>query len=241
VPRAKSNTEASATSPTTLKVHALTKRARKQAAEVPVKRRVGRPADTDPEQTRQDLLRAAMASFARDGYANSTLRGIAEEAGLTAGTLYHHFSTKSDLYSAVYQNAVDVATAFSSAAVADAVTLEEQLRALLTANVHLIDKAEPAPLFIARAWVDHPLDGTPSVPVESSARVMIDALVDAAIERGELPADEVDLWRPLVRAMVWGVTMVHLTGAYPADTVIDGLVTKVFSSTKADRRRRSRQ
>jgi AcrR family transcriptional regulator len=193
------------------------------------KGRVGRPADTDSEKTRQQLLAAAANHFARDGYAHATLRGIAQAAGLTAGTLYHHYATKADLYQAVYRYAVDELTAAYAVGLQDSHTFEDQLRVVLRTQINLLARSVPAPLIVARAWVDHALDGTPSVPVESSSRVLIDALVDGAVVRGEIRPEEVTIWRPLVRTMMWGVTMLHLTGAYPAETVIEGVLAKVLA------------
>jgi AcrR family transcriptional regulator len=196
-------------------------------------RRVGRPTESDSEETRRQLLRAASVRFAHDGYARTTLRSIAQEAGLTAGTLYHHFATKSELYLAVYQSAVDEITAANMAALEGAVDFASELRAMLNTGIDMLNRSIVAPLIVARAWVDPALDGTPSVPVESSSQVLIDEWLDRAVSRGDIPADEITLWRPLVRAMLWGVGMLHLTEAYPMDLVVDGLVDKMLASTAA--------
>lgn len=43
---------------------------------------------------RAELLRIAAGQFATRGYAETTVRDIADEAGILSGSLYHHFSTK---------------------------------------------------------------------------------------------------------------------------------------------------
>ena len=48
-----------------------------------------------------------MAMFARDGYEATTNRSIAEASGLTSGAIYHYFSSKAELYVAVYEVVVD--------------------------------------------------------------------------------------------------------------------------------------
>src|SRR3954452_23727003 len=50
---------------------------------------------------RADIVRAARDSFAEHGYVQSSLRGIAERAGITHTGLLHHFSTKDELLAAV--------------------------------------------------------------------------------------------------------------------------------------------
>ncbi|WP_165381912.1 TetR/AcrR family transcriptional regulator [Aeribacillus pallidus] len=47
------------------------------------------------------ILEAARKTFARYGYENTTLDQVAEEAGMTKGAVYWHFSSKSDLFLAL--------------------------------------------------------------------------------------------------------------------------------------------
>jgi AcrR family transcriptional regulator len=54
------------------------------------------------DATVEDLLTAARALFAADGYAATSLDAVCERAGVTKGALYHHFSGKRQLFSAVY-------------------------------------------------------------------------------------------------------------------------------------------
>ena len=48
--------------------------------------------------TIQNILEATRNLFIEKQYADVTLKEIAEMAGVTKGALYHHFSTKEDLY-----------------------------------------------------------------------------------------------------------------------------------------------
>lgn len=60
-------------------------------------------ADRSPKikDTRTKILEAARTVFARYGYSAATLDQVAQEAGLTKGAVYWHFSSKSDLYLAL--------------------------------------------------------------------------------------------------------------------------------------------
>lgn len=64
-------------------------------------KRLGRPPDTSAEQTKRQILNAARKCFARHGYEKTTNKLIASEANLTAGSLYHYFDAKSELFAAV--------------------------------------------------------------------------------------------------------------------------------------------
>ena len=52
----------------------------------------------DAEQTRQDIIEAAMKVFNRQGYSPTKLSEIAKEAGTTRGAIYWHFENKLHLY-----------------------------------------------------------------------------------------------------------------------------------------------
>ncbi len=55
----------------------------------------------------QPLLDAAAKLFAGKGYRETTMRDIAAEAGMQAGSVYYHFKSKEELLLAVYAIAVD--------------------------------------------------------------------------------------------------------------------------------------
>ena len=50
------------------------------------------------ESTRQNILDAAFRIFGEYGYRATTIKQIAEAAGLAAGTIYTHFSDKEELF-----------------------------------------------------------------------------------------------------------------------------------------------
>lgn len=55
----------------------------------------------DSTATRARILDGARVRFAQDGYDVTTLMGIAQEAGVTPGTIYHYFDSKPALFVAV--------------------------------------------------------------------------------------------------------------------------------------------
>jgi AcrR family transcriptional regulator len=62
--------------------------------------------------TRLSILLEARSIFARRGYAEASLREIAKAVGIKTPSLYAHFSSKRDLYEAVYAEVVVDHTAF---------------------------------------------------------------------------------------------------------------------------------
>jgi AcrR family transcriptional regulator len=52
---------------------------------------------TKAEQTRAQILDTALRLFAERGYVETTMRAIAEEAGVALGSAYYYFDSKEDL------------------------------------------------------------------------------------------------------------------------------------------------
>jgi len=54
-----------------------------------------------PHDTREKILQAAFAVLSREGYENTSIKGIAEEAGVAQGLVHYHFKSKQLLVLAV--------------------------------------------------------------------------------------------------------------------------------------------
>lgn len=57
--------------------------------------------------SREKILEVAEAHFARRGFSGVGLRDVAEAAGLSKSSLFHHFSSKAQLYAAVMGRILD--------------------------------------------------------------------------------------------------------------------------------------
>lgn len=63
---------------------------------------MARKTKQDALKTRQLLIDTAIEQFATRGVANTTLSDIADAASLTRGALYWHFTSKSELFNAIW-------------------------------------------------------------------------------------------------------------------------------------------
>jgi len=64
------------------------------------------------EATRNALIQQASVLFAKNGFNNTSLSKIAEQARVSKGAVYHHFESKEDIFSACYRKqAEEVASA----------------------------------------------------------------------------------------------------------------------------------
>ncbi|PRE66141.1 TetR/AcrR family transcriptional regulator [Burkholderia multivorans] len=54
-------------------------------------------------ETRESLIRFAARTFGTQGYSATTMRNIADQAGIEAASIYYHFSSKEELVEAVME------------------------------------------------------------------------------------------------------------------------------------------
>ena len=55
---------------------------------------------------RETIIEAASALFARNGYDGTSMRDIAAESGILAGSLYYYFASKEEMFAAVHEQAM---------------------------------------------------------------------------------------------------------------------------------------
>jgi AcrR family transcriptional regulator len=85
-------------------------------------------------------LEAARTVFARQGYANTGVEDIAEQAGIGKGTLYLYFPSKEQIYLAALLEEARRLDAESRAAMAAADTWQEKLRAFVEVRLRYFDE-----------------------------------------------------------------------------------------------------
>ena len=75
------------------------------------------------ERSRAQILDTALKLFAHRGYGATSVRDIAEEAGLSKGNVYHHFPDKESIFRALLDRYFDAMSTpdFWARAVASAV------------------------------------------------------------------------------------------------------------------------
>src|SRR5687767_5563497 len=79
---------------------------RRRARGAPAARQPGRPIRAEKADLREALIEAALHGFATDGFAASTLRGIATAAGVTPAMAHYYFGDKAGLLAAVVEQRV---------------------------------------------------------------------------------------------------------------------------------------
>ena len=87
-------------------------------------------------ERRAQIIRAALACFARKGYTNSTMDDIVAESGLSKGRLYWYFDSKDDLFAAAMASLFQDFGQESLAALEQCGTASDKMRA---GSLQLVD------------------------------------------------------------------------------------------------------
>ena len=108
--------------------------------EIPVNAPIATPSPTaKSEATRAHILRAALEAFRQRSFDAVTMREVAASAGVALGSAYYYFDSKDALVMAFYERAQGEMHAEIEAALDNAKTLEDRLRAIISAKFNYFE------------------------------------------------------------------------------------------------------
>jgi AcrR family transcriptional regulator len=157
----------------------------------------------DKESTRRRILSVALALFRERGFEGTTMRGIAEQSGLSLGAAYHHFASKQAIVGAFYAQQIDHHEEAAKDAMRDARGLRDKLGILMhtALDVRGLDRKllrELAPLVVSS---DPDLSAFSSNAGELRRRSL--ALYRAAADDPSVPED----LRETLSLALWALSM----------------------------------
>ena len=92
----------------------------------------------DELETREKLLKSALAEFSEKGYMKASLRKICADAGVTTGALYFFFRNKNDLFAAIVDPPLkELCRLLNEHYMNDAEEMVSDDQAVLTAEYHI--------------------------------------------------------------------------------------------------------
>ena len=94
----------------------------------------------EAEQTRRDILAAALSTFSRLGYDRTRLEDIGEAAGVTRGAIYHHFRSKAGLFLALVEEASARGNQAIETAIQEGGSVTEITRRILIYSMNLLEE-----------------------------------------------------------------------------------------------------
>ena len=104
------------------------------------------------EERRAQIIQAALACYARQGYVNTTMDDIVAESGLSKGAIYWYFGSKDDLFQAAITSVFEGVAVESMGAMTACETSAERLRAGAKSMVALCRDIEGHFALIVEFW-----------------------------------------------------------------------------------------
>jgi AcrR family transcriptional regulator len=184
---------------------------------------------TDPP-SKQELLKAALKLFARDGVRESSIRAVAAEAGFSNPVLFKYFDGKEALALHLFERCYLRLVRETVGALAGGGTFRRRLGRLIARLLQLLDEAPDAVLFVneelRRYW--------PQLPAGTRRHSLL-GLTDAFFAEGGVTTD---IDRKLLVAGFWGLfgqfARMHAFGEWkgPAAGAAPQLEALVFKMLK---------
>lgn len=174
-------------------------------------------------QIREDILRTAAQHFGRLGYERTRLEDVARALGMKKGSLYYHIDSKEDLLYALHDELIDELTRNTVAALEQAGSVEERVRAVLRVAMHLIaEHQQEVTVFLHERHVFNSERWTGIRAKRDAYERIVADVLDAGVRTGQLRPLPISLATKGILGMVnWGYQWFHADGRFAADDIAE--------------------
>lgn len=173
------------------------------------------PSTAKSERTRALLCEVALRSFRERGYDATTVRRIAEEAGVSVGTTNYHFTSKNHLVQELYVDVQERHRAAARPAMAGTADLIERLRIVYLAGLEQLTPYHSHAGEFVSAAMSPKSEINPLSASSTMARDITEALFTEAVEGAQLTLPE-DTVRALPRVLFLAHLLLALYWVYDA-------------------------
>jgi TetR/AcrR family transcriptional regulator, cholesterol catabolism regulator len=176
---------------------------------------------------RADVVQLAGELFARKGYRATTVREIADAAGILSGSLYHHFDSKESIGDEILSSFINDVLADYREAVSSAGSPRDVLEQIVRSTSRTLSRHRAALAMLQNDWSyfsTQPRFGYLRQALSEIERTWITQLErgqQAGIFRADLDAR---LTYRLLRDVLWIPAQWRVAGGYSTDQVADGLL-----------------
>ncbi len=169
--------------------------------------------------TRASIISAARECFIRDGYDNTHTDSILERAGVSRGAMYHHYSSKRDVFEAVYVSVVEETIEHALRARTDLDSPLEELLAACGAWLSYVRKPEVARILLEQGPQVLGWKRARDIEAESSLTPMRSSL-ERACAAGEIEVPSVEVAALLINALLAEAALVSAYGKPRASSAV---------------------
>lgn len=181
------------------------------------------------QERRNQLIETALKLFAEKGMEHTTVKDIAETAGVAQGLLYHYFRGKEELLWAIvgkYNPAMEMSQVFSAAA--DRPARDVLLEAATRAYALLSERKDVARIVLREIFVRPEMQQGLRM-AQAIGLGILTRYLDARIAAGELRPHNPDV---SARMLIGSVVASYVTGA-PAEPFLREIVDNLLVGIEA--------
>jgi TetR/AcrR family transcriptional regulator, cholesterol catabolism regulator len=178
------------------------------------------------------VVRLAGELFAQEGFRATTVREIADAAGILSGSLYHHFDSKESIGDEILSSFINDVLADYRAAVAAGGSAREVLEQIVRSTSRTLARHRPALAMLQNDWsyfAAQPRFGYIRKAVSEIERTWVTQL-ERGQESGIFRADlDPKLTFGLLPDVLWSPSQWRAAGGYSTDQVTEGLLQLLFN------------
>lgn len=194
-------------------------------------------ADGAPRSERRtQMVELAGDLFAEKGFRATTVREIADAAGILSGSLYHHFDSKESIADEILSSFLNEVLADYRAAAASAGRPRAVLEQIVRSTSHTLSRHRAALAMLQNDWqyfAGQPRFNYLFKAVREIERTWITQL-ERGKESGDFRADlDAKLTYRLLRDVLWIPAQWRLAGGFSTDQVVDAFLRILFDGIAA--------
>jgi TetR/AcrR family transcriptional regulator, cholesterol catabolism regulator len=178
------------------------------------------------------VVRLAGELFAQKGFRATTVREIADAAGILSGSLYHHFDSKESIGDEILSSFINDVLADYRAAVASGGSAREVLAQIVRSTSRTLARHRPALAMLQNDWSYFAVQPRFSYirkavsEIERTWVTQLERGQEAGIFRADL---DPKLTYRLLRDVLWIPSQWRVAGGYTNDQVAEGLLQLLFN------------
>lgn len=171
----------------------------------------------EPASTKDKLLKAATRVFLEHGFAVASMDMVRQEAGVSNGSLYHHFPTKALLADALYAHTLRDFHAALLGPIAGKAGAQAGVKGLIRAYIQwVLQHPDHARLLHALRRSGGVAGGVEIDGVNADAFGALTAWIEQRVKAGEMRALPFHLWMALVFSPAMSLTQRWVAQPVPA-------------------------
>jgi AcrR family transcriptional regulator len=182
-------------------------------------------------ERRAHMIVLAGELFAEKGFRATTVREIADAAGILSGSLYHHFDSKESIGDEILSNFMNEVLADYHAAVASVSEPQAVLEQIVRSTSHTLSRHRAALAMLQSDWsyfATHPRFAYLPETLHEIERIWVTQL-ELGKQSGAFRADlDARLTYRLLRDVLWLPAQWRRTGGFTTDQVVDGFLRLLF-------------